>query len=749
MSAPLTIRFATDHAGAKSGIQDLAASVVSNMVKVSDSLTVAANANGGYLNSVKTLATNVGKDISNVAGAGIKAANDSNLSAVAIGAAVGKAAVETKTASVAMTGAHAVMAAQAQFAYGVVRNEAAATARLIASSPAFIGAAVGVAGAVAAYMTVTAAVKQANAQIESFIKLGEQASAAGVSVEFWQRFSDGAKKAKIEVSEVENALKTAAKAVTPKFGEDDQVKKRLQEIFESGYAGSYQSKGLADYNAATTNEGRIRATITAMQEMKSLGMDLERIDVGARLFGPEFAERIRTGKVLVDELVAGLDKPRDDLVKEEEVRRAGEFRDRLDEAYKQIDDFLHVSTSLEASGRAVLDLWLGIAEAVAKGTVNAGNFYTKIQEMQDGLSKLLGLPVSLGNAFETIGAVAAGTAQILTSGAQDTIHGTRKLYDKPIGPELPPPAPNAITNPPAPPRRALNLFLDPPEKKAATGGSKGAETLDAVETFINGLEKTAAATKAEVEAFGKSNAEKAAAINLAKLKETADQKGIAVTDEQTAKVRAASEATAKYKDTLQNLEQAERQAAEASRFLWGGISDNIADAVLNGQTFANVISDLSKMTVRSGIQALLTGQGPLAGLIGTAPQASAGPNAVGGLAGLAQTFMSGFRASGGPVKKGQGYTVGELGQELFVPGEDGHIVPAGRGGGGAGGGAPVFNFIDQRPPGSPDLAPTTRRNASGGTDIVLRQAESGLGARGRRGQGPLAGQLNTAATRQG
>ncbi|MGE7415430.1 phage tail length tape measure family protein [Methylobacterium tarhaniae] len=65
----------------------------------------------------------------------------------------------------------------------------------------------------------------------------------------------------------------------------------------------------------------------------------------------------------------------------------------------------------------------------------------------------------------------------------------------------------------------------------------------------------------------------------------------------------------------------------------------------------------------------------------------------------------------------------------------------------AGGG--TFNLIDQRPAGSPDLAPTSRRNSSGGTDVILRQAESGLAGRGRRGQGPLASVFNSAATRNG
>lgn len=45
----------------------------------------------------------------------------------------------------------------------------------------------------------------------------------------------------------------------------------------------------------------------------------------------------------------------------------------------------------------------------------------------------------------------------------------------------------------------------------------------------------------------------------------------------------------------------------------------------------------------------------------------------------------GRRASGGPVSAGMPYIVGERGQELFVPGQSGRIIPNGGSGGGGGG----------------------------------------------------------------
>ena len=54
MAEPLRIRFATDHSAAKSGMQDLAASVVANMIKASDAMNTGIQANGGYAATFKT-----------------------------------------------------------------------------------------------------------------------------------------------------------------------------------------------------------------------------------------------------------------------------------------------------------------------------------------------------------------------------------------------------------------------------------------------------------------------------------------------------------------------------------------------------------------------------------------------------------------------------------------------------------------------------------------------------------------------
>jgi hypothetical protein len=100
MSTPLTIHFATDHAAAKAGIQDLAASMVAGMVKVSDALNTGIQANGGYAASVRTLADDLGR----IGAASVKAATDSNYSAVATATAMAQTAASTQSAAVVARG---------------------------------------------------------------------------------------------------------------------------------------------------------------------------------------------------------------------------------------------------------------------------------------------------------------------------------------------------------------------------------------------------------------------------------------------------------------------------------------------------------------------------------------------------------------------------------------------------------------------------------------------------------------------
>jgi hypothetical protein len=501
-------------------------------------------------------------------------------------------------------------------------------------------AAIGLAGTaalvLASYAVVSNAIGQANEQLDRFIKLGENAEKAGVGVEFFQRFSEAAEKAKLDVNEIEAALKRAGNVVTPKFETPDAIKTRLDELFETKFTGDFQSAGLAAYKAAgpNDNEGRIRAAVTAMQELRDLGEQLAAIDLAERLFGPETAERIRSGRLEIDAIATALDRKREDIVSQEEVERAQAFREQLAAAYTEIDNALQVSVALAGAGQAVLDVWLKIVQQVAGASTAAGVFLDKMLAAGKAAvaaqpPSALQSPLASRAAQEGEGNLAADLGAAAGRGARGKV-----LYPAPIGPDQPT---MTIADPPAPPRRPLSFFT---EKPAATGGGKAAspaaspsESIDALQSYINGITRSTAALKAEVDAIGKSNSEKQISINLAKAEEIAKQKGITLSAEQIAKIKEASAATVEYKDKLEEVREQHEALRSVSNSVLGGIVSDARNGTTAMQTLYNAVNRVMDRLADQSVNALTdslfgksnsTSGGILSGLFSGSGGSSAG-----------------------------------------------------------------------------------------------------------------------------
>jgi len=100
-----------------------------------------------------------------------------------------------------------------------------------------------------------------------------------------------------------------------------------------------------------------------------------------------------------------------------------------------------------------------------------------------------------------------------------------------------------------------------------------------------------------------------------------------------------------------------------------GVGQSYAKMIVEGKNFStsmkdafknmaeSFIADVTSMIVKWMELQLVTG---IMGGFGGAPAGS---------------FMMSGMAEGGPVNRGEPYIVGERGPELFVPGQDGHIIP--------------------------------------------------------------------------
>lgn len=218
----------------------------------------------------------------------------------------------------------------------------------------------------------------------------------------------------------------------------------------------------------------------------------------------------------------------------------------------------------------------------------------------------------------------------------------------------------------------------PPKGGGGGGGGKSEDeqAQARLERYIETLTRQNSVLDAEIATFGKSNAEKRAAVelakaqvDLAKLDETERQKVIASLTKEI-------ELSEQKRKQLADLKLAQDGLRDAQKFFGDAAVDALEDLIINGAKAEDVVKNLAKSLAKAALQAALMGSGPLAGFFGTA-----GANgATGGLFGSLLSGAGGLfgRATGGPVNAGQPYRVGERGPETFVPTGPGKIIPASR-----------------------------------------------------------------------
>jgi hypothetical protein len=149
-------------------------------------------------------------------------------------------------------------------------------------------------------------------------------------------------------------------------------------------------------------------------------------------------------------------------------------------------------------------------------------------------------------------------------------------------------------------------------------------------------------------------------------------------------INAAAVATDEYGRSLITVEQQTLALNDAQMELWmktnpeivkgfeylGDFADQFSRAIAAGQSFGDALSGVFKNILRD-ITAMILRTMILRGLM-------AAIGFINPAAGLAFGTMMGVapgRANGGPVGAGMPYTVGEEGPEMFVPSENGYIVP--------------------------------------------------------------------------
>lgn len=245
-----------------------------------------------------------------------------------------------------------------------------------------------------------------------------------------------------------------------------------------------------------------------------------------------------------------------------------------------------------------------------------------------------------------------------------------------------------LNNVPQPPSRPTRNYMGSdvtknPGKSGGGGGGGGKsdeeQAQDRLDRYIETLMRQNSVLDAQIATFGKSNAEKRAAVELAKAQ--VDLNKLDETDRAKVIESLTREITlSEQKRTqLESLKNAQQGLVDAQKFFGNAAVDALEDLIVNGAKAEDVVKRLASSLAKAALQALLIGDGPLAGLFGTKGVGGSAGGLIGSLFSGAGSLFG--RATGGPVNAGQPYRVGERGPETFVPMTAGKIVPAGQGGG--------------------------------------------------------------------
>lgn len=138
----------------------------------------------------------------------------------------------------------------------------------------------------------------------------------------------------------------------------------------------------------------------------------------------------------------------------------------------------------------------------------------------------------------------------------------------------------------------------------------------------------------------------------------------AATPEQTKQIEGLIEATIREQEALVSAQDAFQT--------FGDMGVDTLDRILDSSgNVGDTFDDLTKSIRRMALQAVLLGQGPLAGIFGMSAPAGGGP---GGLFGALSSLFTGFHAKGGLIPNGKFGIVGDAGPEPVIGTSRGAMV---------------------------------------------------------------------------
>jgi uncharacterized small protein (DUF1192 family) len=283
-----------------------------------------------------------------------------------------------------------------------------------AATAAFSGAASGalklagrIALVVGAAKLMGDAIGAARAQLADMVELQNKSQNVGVSAGFFQAFSAEARKLQVDVGDLEGALQHAFNATKDKSPVDlaawDTGKDRITEVERAlriynetlARTKGQTLEGLVLFRDADTQEKKVQAVLKAMVQLEGIGQRTAALDLGEKMFGAAFVDRIRQGRTSAESILATMQKMEgsdDGIYSNALVARAKAVDDQLRLSEDRLSRALKPSfDDISSTILTIKNLWADIVGYIAQAVELAnklgilGNEVSRLKTQRDEL----------------------------------------------------------------------------------------------------------------------------------------------------------------------------------------------------------------------------------------------------------------------------------------------------------------------------------------------------------------------------
>ncbi|PJI55725.1 hypothetical protein CTI14_02430 [Methylobacterium radiotolerans] len=486
--------------------------------------------------------------------------------------------------------------------------------------------------------------RQGGDDLERLIALGEKARSLDLAAPFVKSFEALGPKIQATTDQMDKALQQASNFVKERYGQASGALSAVSSLYTSGAFGADKPSSMAALETANTAQEKVRATLDAIKELQERGQEFAAFDLTEKLFGPDVAERVRTGQANIGQIVADLNSLQDkEVLKQAEVDKALELNKQIADAKQGISDAIGVTFDFSAAAIAANEAWLKILQSVQW-------VLEKVNEANAASADLVGtLTTKMLDGIKTAGSAAADLAAkygIITKQQTAEVQGPPEAQGPPF----------KITGRSFPYNFGPGIENLPKATAAAKQAKQAAqEAASSYDLLLKRTEDRIDELNLEADSVGKTT-DAVIKLKLAHDLERAAQKdGTEVTAQMREEWDRLGDRLAASTSRLADNRRAFELLKEGQRELADGFTGFVDDIVLGGQKMEQAFASLSKSLSSSVLKGLISGEGPLAGILGTA---SSERGQLGGLLGgkisLSSLFGGTSSEAGSPLPGAQG-----------------------------------------------------------------------------------------------